>query len=200
MDLPFPIIMEYEHERTRVSIAADTADETLAARAVADDRSFGMLVERYETKLRRYIVRFINCSAEDAEDIVQEVFVNAYRNLNGFDARLKFSSWIYRIAHNEAVSHMRRVTARPTGAMRDDAWDALASEINTERDLVKKMDGAALREAVAALDPKYRDAIVLRYFEDKSYDEIADILHKPAGSISSLIARAKRLLSQKLGP
>ena len=97
-------------------------DEQLVALALGEDRYFETIVERYEKKLQYYIMRFINCSAADAEDIIQDVFVNAYRNLNGFDTSLKFSSWIYRIAHNEAINHLRRITARPAIVMDDEKF------------------------------------------------------------------------------
>ena len=135
---------------------------------------------------------------QDAQDIVQEVFINTYRNLNGFDTGLKFSSWLYRIAHNQAVSHVRRVVARPTVILEDEKLEALASEINVESELHRKMDDALLREAVNRLDAKYREVIILRYFEEKNYDEISDILRKPSGSVSSLITRAKRLLLKEI--
>ncbi len=186
-------LMANQHDITEESLAA-ASDETLVPLAIADDRHFEVLVERYEPRLRRYIMRFINCSQEDAKDIVQDTFINAYRNLNDFDTGLKFSSWIYRIAHNEAVSHLRRITARPSAPWDDEKLEALASDADIERELHRTMDNAAVRAAVDRLDAKYREALVLRYFEDKSYEEISDILRKPKGSVSSLITRAKRLL------
>ncbi len=176
----------------------EDADEALVPLALEDDRSFAVLVERYAAKLRRYVMRFINCSADDAEDIVQTTFINAYRNLNDFDTGLKFSSWIYRIAHNEAVSHVRRTAARSSMPWEDDKLEALASDVDVETDLHRKMDSASVRAAVDRLDAKYKEVLVLRYFEDKSYGEISDILRKPQGSVSSLITRAKRLLAAEL--
>ncbi len=185
-------------ERAENSNASGATDETLVSLALIDDRYFEVLVERYERKLQHYIMRFINCSEQDAQDIIQDVFINAYRNLNGFDTGLKFSSWIYRIAHNQAVNHLRRIAARPTVIMDDEAFDALASELNVEHDVGKNMEHAALRAAIGRLDEKYREVIVLRYLEGKSYDEISDILRKPRGSVSSLITRAKKLLRTSL--
>jgi RNA polymerase sigma-70 factor, ECF subfamily len=196
MDTSLSIMTNYHNAREGAH--ADIADEKLATLATADDRYFEILVERYETKLRRYVMRFINCSTEDAQDIIQEVFINAYRNLNGFDAHLKFSSWLYRIAHNEAVNHLRHVAARPSVILEDEKLEALASEISIEHELVRKMDDAALRDAVNRLDAKYKEVLVLRYFEDKNYDEISDILRKPSGSVSSLITRAKRSLLKEV--
>jgi RNA polymerase sigma-70 factor (ECF subfamily) len=178
--------------------ASDAADEQLVVLALKDDRYYEIIVERYEPKLRRYVPRFIHCSDADAQDIIQDVFINAYRNLNGFDTDLKFSSWLYRIAHNEAVSHLRRLSARPTIIMEDETFEALASELNTETEVGNKLEGIKLHAAIGRLDEKYRDVIVLRYLEEKSYDEISDILRKPSGSVSSLITRAKRILLKEL--
>ncbi|HUZ92704.1 MAG TPA: sigma-70 family RNA polymerase sigma factor [Candidatus Paceibacterota bacterium] len=200
MTMDFGFIMTNQDDAIGEGIRdADASDEKIAVLAVADDRYFEILMERYEEKLRRYVMRFINCSVHDAQDIVQETFIDAYRNLNGFNADLKFSSWIYRIAHNEAVSHVRHGAARPTVAMEDEKLETLASEINVEGELEKKMDDAKLREAINRLDAKYKEVIVLRYFEEKSYEEISDILRKPAGSVSSLVVRAKRLLLKEIG-
>jgi len=196
MDISFVNMMN--HDNAIGEARADSTDEKLVTLALADDRYFEILVERYEAKLQRYIMRFINCNTQDAQDIVQESFINAYRNLNGFDTGLKFSSWLYRIAHNQAVSHVRRVAIRPTVILEDEKLEALASEINVENELHRKMDDALLREAVNRLDAKYKDVIVLRYFEDKNYEEISDILRKPSGSVSSLITRAKRLLLKEI--
>ncbi len=196
--MDFSLVNMMNHDNAIGEARAGNTDEKLATLAVADDRYFEILVERYETKLQRYIMRFINCNIQDAQDIVQEVFINAYRNLNGFDTGLRFSSWLYRIAHNQAVSHVRRVAARPAGILEDEKLEALASEITVENELHRKMDDALLREAVNRLDAKYKDVIVLRYFEEKNYDEISDILRKPSGSVSSLITRAKRLLLKEI--
>jgi RNA polymerase sigma-70 factor (ECF subfamily) len=195
--MPHLAFMTYDDNalaRTRT----EDADEALVPLAIEDDRYFAILVERYAAKLRRYVMRFINCGPDDAEDIVQNTFINAYRNLNDFDTGLKFSSWIYRIAHNEAVSHVRRIAARAAMPWEDDKLEALASEVDVEEDLHKKMNGAAIRAAVDRLDAKYKEVLVLRYFEDKSYEEISDILRKPQGSVSSLITRAKRLLAAEI--
>lgn len=195
MDFSFPTIMIHTNNSVR---DADTTDEKLVALAIKEDRYYEVIVERYEKKLQRYIIRFINCSVEDAQDIMQEVFINAYRNLNGFNKDLKLSSWLYRIAHNEAVSHLRRISSRPTVIMEDEKFEALASELNIENELGRKMEDAMLRQAIGSLDEKYRDAIVLRYLEEKNYEEISDILMKPLGSVSSLITRAKRLLQKEI--
>ena len=177
---------------------SDISDEKLVELSVKDDSCYEQLVERYEGKLQRYIMRFIGCSREDAQDIAQEVFINAYRNLNGFNPDLKFSSWIYRIAHNQAVNHVRHNQSRPTMPMEDDKLKQFHSEQDLEKDLGRKMDYDELRAAIDALDNKYKEVLILRYLEEKDYSEISDILRKPIGSISSLISRARKLLLQRV--
>ncbi len=174
------------------------SDEKLVELTISDDRHYEQLVERYEKKLQRYIIRFIGCSQEDAQDIVQEVFINAYRNLNSFDTGLKFSSWIYRIAHNQAVNHFRRVKSHPSTSMEDDKLETFRSEQNLERELGRKMDQSVLRDAIDRLDEKYKEVLILRYMEEKDYMEISDILRKPVGTISSLISRAKKSLIEEV--
>ena len=199
MNLILGTIMTNQDNFTRVA-ANDLSmtDGKLVLLALENDRYYEMLVERYEKKLQHYILRFIHCSVQDAEDIIQDVFINAYRNLNDFDTNLKFSSWLYRIAHNEAVSYLRRVTARPRVIMEEEKFGALASELNVEKEVERSIDDSKLRDAIDQLNQKYREVIVLRYLEEKSYEEISDILQKPSGSVSSLITRAKRILREEI--
>ena len=170
----------------------DLSDEKLVELSIGDDNYYEQLVVRYESKLQRYIIRFIGCSLEDAQDIVQEVFISAYRNLNSFDSELKFSSWIYRIAHNQAVNHFRHAKSHPATATEDDKLEVFPAEQDIEKELGQKMDNSQLRSAINNLDEKYKEVLVLRYMEEKDYTEISDILRKPAGTISSLISGAKR--------
>jgi RNA polymerase sigma-70 factor (ECF subfamily) len=118
-------------------------------------------------------------------------------NLNGFDGNLKFSSWIYRIVHNQVISQYRKIKARPEGHavdIEDQAAKNLASEMN----IAAGVDSNILKEKFSRLldllPEKYREALVLRFWEEKSYQEISDILRKPAGTIASTISKAKREL------
>ncbi len=163
--------------------------------------AFGELVARYEAKLRRYITRLGVRNVEDQDDVLQEIFIKIYKNLNGYDQSLSFSSWAYRIAHNEAISHFRRKNVRPEGHAVDDGEEILAltsSGHNLMEELETHDDGRLLTEALHTLDPKYRDVIVLRYFEGREYEEIADILEMPVGSVATRIFRAKAALKKEL--
>src|SRR5689334_1965824 len=106
-------------------------DEQVVRRALEDPEEFGLLVERYEDKLSRYLGRLGLSGKEDREDVLQNAFIKAYRNLNAFDPELSFSSWMYRIAHNEAMSWFRARQARPSVTL-DEEGERLLTEIRDE--------------------------------------------------------------------
>ena len=95
----------------------ELADEQIVKEALLDQERFALLIERYEAKLLRYLERLGIAAREDREDVLQNSFIKAYRNLNSFDLSLSFSSWMYRITHNEAMSFFRAKRARPKVAL-----------------------------------------------------------------------------------
>ena len=180
----------------------DLTDEQLVKLTLQDQKYYRYLVERYEEKLKRYIFRIIGVNPEDSQDILQEVFLKAYINLNDFDMSLKFSSWIYRITHNEAVSYLRRnknkfqvINFEIDKNLIETAWADL--------DIKKELDEKYFLENVQKIikdfkNKDYQDVLVLRYIEDKDYQEISDILKKPLGTVSTLLSRAKKQLKSAL--
>lgn len=176
-------------------------DEDLVRMALADQDNFVFIIRRYSQKLSRYIRRLTAISAEDAEDILQEVFIKVYKNLNDFDLDLKFSSWIYRIAHNEVISHHRKRQARPQGhsiGLDDAAARSLASDLDIARGADKRLLKEKISRILERLDEKHREVIVLKYFEEKSYEEISDIIKRPAGTVASLLNKAKQKLRAEI--
>ena len=173
----------------------DKSDNELVALALNDPNYFGILMERYEGKLLTYIRRISSVTHEDAEDILQNSFLKAYQNLNSFDGELTFSSWMYRIVHNETVSMWRKNKSRPQGNMVYVDDDFLERIVDTA-DIVSDMDKEFLKDVIDKLlknmDDKYREILILKYIEDKSYDEISDILKKPAGTVATHLNRAKK--------
>lgn len=171
----------------------ERTDEDLARGALTDEECYAALIDRYSKKLLRYVLRLAHFAEEDAKDVVQDVFIKAYQNLNGFDPDLKFSSWIYRITHNETVSNIRKRKARPqiADAESEELFEKIASELDPEHELHRKLVGEQVRELLNALDQKYREVLVLRFLEEKDYREISDILKKPIGTVSVLLNRAK---------
>lgn len=177
-----------------VDIAQKT-DEELVAETLKNPDAYAFLVERYEEKLLRYISRISMGTKEDAEDLLQDVFLSAYKNLNDFDQDLKFSSWVYRISHNKVISHFRKITARPkTTTYEGDSQllNILASEEDIAKSLEKKHTAEDVRKTLDKLDERYREVLVLKFLEEKDYKEISDILEKPMGTVATLISRAKK--------
>ena len=173
----------------------ELTDEDLVLLTLENANNFSYLVERYQRKLLYYIRRISGVSNEEAEDMLQEIFVKMYTNLNSFDISLKFSSWAYRIAHNHVISSFRKKKARPEGVSFD-ADESLVAKLVSKLDLEVELDNQFLHEHISSLfdklDVKYREVMVLKYFDEKSYEEISDILKKPIGTIGTLINRAKK--------
>lgn len=176
-------------------------DEELAARSVHDTYYFGELVKRYEEILLRYVMRRSHASKEDAKDIVQNSFIKMYRNINDFDPMLRFSSWAYRITHNELIDWYRKQKSRPQVLVTDDDEDVFASiagDMNVEKSAIQKETKEEIEKIIKTLDEKYQEIIFLRFFEDKSYEEISDILKIPSGTVAIRLSRAKSLLEKAL--
>ncbi len=179
----------------------EKSDEELVAMTLFNKESFVFLVKKYEKQLLRYILRISNISHEEAEDALQEVFIKVYRNLNEFDKSLKFSSWIYRIAHNETINYYRKSKARPEKIELNEDSDLienLMSDLNTEHEIDNKILRDKLLKILDSVDIKYKEVVYLKFFEERSYEEISDILKKPIGSVSILISRAKKKLKKLL--
>ncbi len=161
-----------------------------------DTESFGVLVERYEQKLLRYGRKFL-AAQEDIEDIVQDAFINAYRNIKSFDSAQRFSPWIYRIAHNAFVNELKRRSRSPITFM---DFDTLLSHSAYEDPAPSKLELEQMKQMVdkglERIQPKYREVLILYYVEEMSYKEIADILQVPTGTVGIRIKRAKDALKQ----
>ena len=181
---------------------SDFTDEEAVRRTLQDKEVFALLIERYEAKLLRYLERLGIGVREDREDILQNAFVKAYRNLNSFDPTLTFSSWMYRIAHNEAMSFFRARRARPQIILGEDGEMLLTELRDDDADASAlaehRLSSDELAKALEKLDPRYRTALILRFFEDRSYAEMSDILEVPVGTVSTLLYRAKRALRDLL--
>ncbi|MFA5729706.1 MAG: RNA polymerase sigma factor [Candidatus Paceibacterota bacterium] len=154
------------------------------------------IIRRYEKKLSHYLLKFLS-DRDDMEDILQVVFIKVYKNLYGFDIDKKFSSWIYRIAHNEAVNYLKK---RRTGRISLD--DVEYKLIDEKADIRGEADKMFLKEDIEKvlneMNIKYKEPLVLFYFENMSYDEISDILRIPKNTVGTLIMRGKKSIKDKL--
>lgn len=175
-------------------ILKDKSDSELVEISLKNRDDFLYIVKKYKDKLYNYIRRITNANHEDAEDILQEVFIKVYRNLNAFDRDLKFSSWIFRITHNQVISDHRKRKARPNDG-NVDISDIQIANLADDYDIEKNADANIIKEKVRRtlekLSDKYREAIVLKFFEEKSYKEMSDILQKPEGTVASLLNKSK---------
>ena len=178
------------------------SDEELVSKTLEDKEFFGVLVDRYQAKLTRYIARLGVRDPEDQLDVLQDIFLKAYRNINSFDTSLQFSSWIYRIAHNEAISWYRKKNVRPEGHLIADSEELIsflsAKEESADVLFDRTVNAEEINDALLKIEEKYREAIILRFFEHMEYEEISDILKIPVGSVGTLLHRGKKQLATVL--
>jgi RNA polymerase sigma-70 factor (ECF subfamily) len=134
---------------------------------------------------------------EDADDLLQDIFIKVYVHARGFDPSLSFSSWIYRIAHNEAVSWLRRKKSRPeTVELGEDEYVTFVERMEVAHDQREAhLAKDTVSRVLAKMSHKHRTVLVLRFLEGKTYEEIGDILTIPGGTVATLIHRAKKEFS-----
>ncbi|HNQ04142.1 MAG TPA: RNA polymerase sigma factor RpoE [Thiobacillaceae bacterium] len=172
-----------------------------------DKHAYGLLVEKYRRKLLRLLSRMIR-DPDEVEDVAQETFIKAYRALPQFRGDAAFYTWLYRIAVNTAKNHLAtRGRSMPTLSEQamdeeDDPEDRLMTQdISTpESELLSKQVAYAVNEAVQALPVELRQAITLREIEGMSYEEIAEAMACPIGTVRSRIFRAREAIAAKLRP
>ncbi len=172
-------------------------DEEIAKRVQGGDvDSFGVLIERYEEKIARYARKFL-MRGEDVKDIVQEVFIKAYVNIQSFDTRQRFSPWIYRIAHNEFINAIKKKERGPLFFFDLDTIlpQPVSSETADSEAYHNEMK-RILDTSLEKLGSLYREPLVLYYYEDKDYKEISDIMHLPIATVSSRLRRGKMMLKK----
>ncbi len=184
-------------------VESELTDEQLIAKILTEDKEyFGEIIVRYRDKLMRYMRRITNVDSAGAEDILQDAFIKIYKNLNDFDTELKFSSWVYRIVHNEVIStHRKNTSGIHKVSISIDEYE-LQNIIKDDFDITltgeARLTKQYIQEALARIDGKYREVLILKYFEYKDYKEIADILKKPMGTIATLLNRAKKQLRKEI--
>ena len=170
-----------------------------------DPRAFQALVVKYQRRIARHVARYIKPSGE-VEDVVQETFIRAYRGLASFRGDSAFYSWLYRIATNTALSHLKRQPDEV--ALGDDASDERAGAFepgvsdgeNPERTLIAKQIAERVAQALAKLKAELAEPLLLYEVEGKAYAEIADMLDVPIGTVRTRIFRAREFIARRLEP
>ncbi|MET0623388.1 MAG: sigma-70 family RNA polymerase sigma factor [Pyrinomonadaceae bacterium] len=181
-----------------------TTDEQLVERALAGDGdAFGEVVRRWERKIFALAYGILG-SPEDARDASQETFIAAYRNLQGFRGEAKVSSWLHRIAVNQCISRQRRARVRPETALEDEtgaAVEGLLKAAAVESPAVateSKQRAEAVRRAVVSLPQELREVVLMKEFEELTFQEIAEALRIPLSTVKSRLYTALRQLRMRL--
>ena len=174
-------------------ICDELSDNQIVILSLADIDYFLCLYDRYEQRLLRYIKRIYKPEDEQAMDILQDAFIKIWQNLNDFDQSMKLSNWIYRIVHNETISHWRY--NKSYGKYRKVKLNNISAgnpmdDFGTNEDKDKKE--FQTHEILELLPIKYRTVLVLKFMEGMSYQEISDVLKIPEGTVATRINRAKK--------
>ncbi|MBP9603183.1 MAG: RNA polymerase sigma factor RpoE [Chromatiaceae bacterium] len=182
-------------------------DQELVARAQAGDRrAFDLLVLKYQQKVAGLIARYLR-DPNEVQDVAQEAFIKAYRALGGFRGESAFYTWLYRIAINAAKNHLASRGRRPP---RDDMEMEVAEQLESggrlremgtpENHLLSEEIAQTVQKALDELPEDLRTAIVLRELEGLSYEEIAEAMDCPIGTVRSRIFRARDAIDKRLSP
>ena len=187
--------------------SAEPADADVVRRILdGEGELFELLVERYRVRLYRFVQRFTN-DAEDARDVTQDVFLKVYGALDSYDPKYKFSTWLFRIAGNAAIDHLRRrrIRALPLELPPDEEGGERRVEPKELRpdpyeDLARRRLRTALDEAIERLPDDYRELISLRHYGELPYEEIAELKGMPLGTVKNKLFRARQALRDLLPP
>jgi len=182
--------------------ASAVADCDLVTRAISGrEDGFEELVRRYQRPIAAYVYRMVG-DYDAALDLTQEVFIKVYGSLSRYRSEFKFPTWIYKIAHNAAIDHLRRGAARETtiGSSEDDrpALTIDRRRLTPEQESERNERCSEIETVVQMLPASYRELIVLRHSHDLSYDEIADVTGLPLGTVKNRLFRAREAMRDLL--
>lgn len=174
--------------------------QLIAAAATGSEDSFEELVRRYQRPIANYVYRIVN-NYDAALDVTQEVFLKVYNSSSRYCADYKFSTWLYKIAHNAAIDHLRRNSNLEQSLETENSEGTyeipLASKhMSPEQERQQTEWRNEIDKVVKCLPDGYRELIVLRHSQDLSYDEIADITGLPLGTVKNRLFRARELMRQ----
>ena len=181
---------------------AAASDRELVAIAVSGaDGSFEELVRRYQRPISAYVYRMVG-NYESALDLTQEIFIKVYSSLKRYRAEFKFSTWIYKIAHNAAVDHLRRSATREQSLVVGHDGDTFdlpleSARLSPEQESERKERRTEIESVVRALPANYRELIILRHSQDLSYEEIVEVTGLPLGTVKNRLFRAREMMRQQ---
>lgn len=179
-----------------------TTDRDLVANAVlGGDGSFEELVKRYQRPIAAYVYRMVG-DYESALDLTQEIFIKVYSSLRRYRPEFKFSTWIYKIAHNSAVDHLRRNATREQSLINGPEGDHFELPIESgrpspEQESERKERRVEIEAVVKTLPANYRELIILRHSQDLTYEEIVEVTGLPLGTVKNRLFRAREMMRQQ---
>lgn len=184
-------------------------DKELIARIKenGDQQAYALLLNKYKNSLMFTVLKMIN-NRDDAEDITMQAFTKAFKSLDTYNDEYAFSTWLFKIASNASIDFLRK-RRLPTTSLdknmnsEDDigtsfSQNILDTELDPEEKYVLKQRNKLMQEVVESMNPKYRELIKMRFFEELKYEEIAKILDIPLGTVKVRLSRAKSLLTEIL--
>lgn len=177
------------------------SDIELISRALGGrEDGFEELVRRYQRPITGYVFRMLS-DYEASLDVTQEVFIKVYNSLNRYSSDYKFSTWLYRIAHNAAIDHMRRNSVNQQSLETENADGTYQLQIESpnptpEQDRERAEWRTEIEAVVKCLPAAYKDLIVLRHSRDLSYDEIAEVTGLPLGTVKNRLFRAREMMRE----
>jgi len=187
-------------------VAKDTDKELVRRVQKGDRHAFDLLFSRYQHKILNLVSRYLR-DREDVEDVAQEAFIKAFRALPRFRGESAFYTWLYRIAINTAKNHIVARSRRPPGVDVDvedaefmEGTDALRESESPEAALARDELSAAIDLAISQLPDDLRSAVTLREFDGLSYEQIAEIMDCPVGTVRSRIFRAREAIDKRIEP
>ncbi len=181
-------------------VTAANDRELVATAAAGVEGSFEELVRRYQRPIAAYVYRMVG-DYEAALDVTQEIFIKVYGSLSRYRPEFKFSTWIYRIAHNSAVDHLRRNAGRERSLVNGSAADQYDMPIESgspspEQESEREERRLEIESVVRSLPAAYRELIVLRHSQDLTYEEIVDVTGLPLGTVKNRLFRAREMMRQ----
>ena len=182
-------------------MTAVTDRELVATAVTGVEGSFEELVRRYQRPISAYVYRMVG-NYESALDLTQEIFIKVYNSLQRYRSEFKFSTWIYKIAHNSAVDHLRRNATREQSLVmgpEDDQFDlpVESTRPSPEQESERKERRGEIESVVRALPANYRELIILRHSQDLSYEEIVEVTGLPLGTVKNRLFRAREMMRQQ---
>ncbi len=169
-----------------------------------DQKAYRELTERHQMAIFHIVYKIVR-DKETANDLVQETFMKAFTSLATYRSEYRFSTWLYKIAANSSIDFLRKKRIKALSldrAINDESgsreMDVPDYSYHPGRDLERKEQRFSIKEAISSLPDKYREVIIYRHQDDKSYEEIADLLDIPLGTVKARIFRARELLKKKL--